>query len=330
MPRLSCRFYKSTVPENDSVVTVVVQRITDVAAYVRLLEYDNLEGMILMSELSRRRIRSINKLIKVGRNESVLVIRIDPDKNYIDLSKRRVTPEDVDCCSDKYNRAKIAYYIVIYSAEVMGLKTKEELEHLMEQTAWKFHEKFSNCGGAYEAFRRLLTDPSLLDDSDLTEEQKNILVHNIRHRLEPKRAKVRSDIEIACYTPEGIQAVKSSLLCGIELSKSTQTPVKINLIAPPIYMISTMVVDRIEGLDVMNKVVDKIKEEILSKNGYFNLKLAPKIVSDIEEAQRIKQLEEIEKANELIDGDDESSESGVNTDVDDQILSGGSVYASTA
>jgi hypothetical protein len=33
-------------------------------AYVSLLEYNGIEGMILLSELSRRRIRSITKLIK--------------------------------------------------------------------------------------------------------------------------------------------------------------------------------------------------------------------------------------------------------------------------
>ena len=42
-----------------------VTSIQEMGAYVHLLEYDNTEGMILLSELSRRRIRSINKLIKV-------------------------------------------------------------------------------------------------------------------------------------------------------------------------------------------------------------------------------------------------------------------------
>ncbi len=49
-------------------------------AYVELLEYDNIEGMILLSELSRRRIRSINKLIRVDRNECVVVLRVDKEK----------------------------------------------------------------------------------------------------------------------------------------------------------------------------------------------------------------------------------------------------------
>jgi len=49
-------------------------------AYVKLLEYDNIDGMILLSELSRRRIRSIQKLIRIGRNEVVVVLRVDKEK----------------------------------------------------------------------------------------------------------------------------------------------------------------------------------------------------------------------------------------------------------
>lgn len=47
---------------------------------VTLLEYNGIQGMILLSELSRRRIRSIHKLLRVGRNEIVMVIRGDKDQ----------------------------------------------------------------------------------------------------------------------------------------------------------------------------------------------------------------------------------------------------------
>ena len=47
---------------------------------MKLLEYDNIDGMILLSELSRRRIRSIQKLIRIGRNEVVIVLRVDKEK----------------------------------------------------------------------------------------------------------------------------------------------------------------------------------------------------------------------------------------------------------
>lgn len=81
--------------------------------------------MILLSELSRRRIRSVQKLIRVGRNEVVVVLRVDKEKGsfysfelrklvvltiyllgYIDLSKRRVSPEDIVKCEERYMKSK--------------------------------------------------------------------------------------------------------------------------------------------------------------------------------------------------------------------------------
>lgn len=103
---LTCRFYEHRFPEVEDVVMVNVRSIAEMGAYVELLEYKDIEGMILLSELSRRRIRSINKLIRVGRTECVVVIRVDKDKGYIDLSKRRVSPEEIAKCEDKYAKAK--------------------------------------------------------------------------------------------------------------------------------------------------------------------------------------------------------------------------------
>ena len=63
-------------------------------AYVKLLEYDNIDGMILLSELSRRRIRSIQKLIRVGRNEVVVVLRVDKEKGGKILGKSYLNRAD--------------------------------------------------------------------------------------------------------------------------------------------------------------------------------------------------------------------------------------------
>lgn len=85
------------------------------------LEYDNTEGMILLSELSRRRIRSIQKLIRVGRNEVVVVLRVDKEKGYIDLSKRRVSAEDVLKCEERYNKSKTVHSIMRHVSSLLSL-----------------------------------------------------------------------------------------------------------------------------------------------------------------------------------------------------------------
>ena len=75
------RFYENDFPEQEEFVVVKVQSIEEMGAYVTLLEYNGVQGMILLSELSRRRIRSIHKLLRVGHNEIVMVIRGDKDKS---------------------------------------------------------------------------------------------------------------------------------------------------------------------------------------------------------------------------------------------------------
>jgi translation initiation factor 2 subunit 1 len=84
---------------------------------VQLLEYGNIEGMIQLSEFSRRRIRSIQKLVRVGRNEVVAVMRVDKDKGYIDLSKRRASPEEVAACEERYNKSKAVHSIMRHCAD---------------------------------------------------------------------------------------------------------------------------------------------------------------------------------------------------------------------
>jgi translation initiation factor 2 subunit 1 len=66
MTRNDVRMYEKKFPEVEDVVMVQVKSIAESGAYVSLLEYNGIEGMILLSELSRRRIRSITKLIKVS------------------------------------------------------------------------------------------------------------------------------------------------------------------------------------------------------------------------------------------------------------------------
>ncbi|KAF3106407.1 eukaryotic translation initiation factor 2 subunit alpha [Orbilia oligospora] len=150
MSLTNCRYYEEKYPEVDSYVMVNVKQIAEMGAYVKLLEYDNIDGMILLSELSRRRIRSIQKLIRVGRNEVVVVLRVDKEKGYIDLSKRRVSAEDVVKCEERFNKSKMVHSILRHVAE----KTKIPLEDLYSSISWPLMKKF---GHTVDAFKYSIT-----------------------------------------------------------------------------------------------------------------------------------------------------------------------------
>lgn len=191
---LSCRFYSQKYPEPEDVVMVNVRQIAEMGAYVRLLEYNDIEGMILLSELSRRRIRSINKLIRVGRSECVVVIRVDKDKGYIDLSKRRVSPEDITKCEEKFARGRAVNSILRHVAETLKFETDEQLEELYRKTAWYFDDKFKKPTASYDIFKLAVTDISVLNECNIDPETKEVLLTNIKHRLTPQAVKIRSGL----------------------------------------------------------------------------------------------------------------------------------------
>lgn len=297
---LECRFYETEYPELESLVMVNVRSIADMGAYVSLLEYNNIEGMILLSELSRRRIRSIHKLIRVGRNEVVMVLRVDQEKGYIDLSKRRVSPDDIAACEDKFNKAKAVHGVLRHLADRKGLF----LEELYQKVGWPLYKKY---GHAYDAFKLALAEEEGVVDPfeelDIPDAVKDELKAYIRRRLAPQPVKIRADIEVSCFTYEGIDAIREALFAGMKCG-GENTPIKIKLISPPIYVLSTTTLEKDAGIALLNKAIDTIKTTITSKGGKLETKMAAKAVSVKEETELQAMMDRLALENDEVDGDE--------------------------
>jgi translation initiation factor 2 subunit 1 len=69
---------------------------------------------------------------------------------YIDLSKRRVSPEDIVRCEERYNKSKIVHSIMRHVAE----KTQTPIETLYETIGWPLNKKY---GHALDAFKLSIT-----------------------------------------------------------------------------------------------------------------------------------------------------------------------------
>ncbi|CAI5439562.1 unnamed protein product [Caenorhabditis angaria] len=308
MALMKCRYYESPFPDVEETVVANVKRIADMGAYVRLSEYNEKEGMILLSELSRRRIRSVNKLIRVGRSECVVVIRVDKDKGYIDLSKRRVYQKDLKQCEERFANAKMVNSILRHVAEQLGYTTDEQLEDLYQRTAWHFDRKEKRKAASYDAFKKAITDPTVLDECDITAEVREKLLEDIRKKLTPQAVKIRADIEVSCFAYDGIDAVKSALIAGQNCSTDV-FPIKIQLIAAPHFVVNTQTLDREGGLIALNDALNKIKETIEGFKGKFNIKEEARIVTDIDDEKKKKGDEDEEDDESDSDEDEEESDS---------------------
>ena len=99
---------------------------------------------------------------------------------------------------------------------------------------------------------------------------KELLLTHIKRRLTPQAVKVRSDIEVGCYAYEGVDAVKDALRAGIACGNE-EMPIRINLIAPPRYVVTTTTLDKDKGISLLQEALVKIEESIKQYSGIFNV-----------------------------------------------------------
>jgi len=149
-----------------------------------------------------------------------------------------------------------------------GPSEEERLEKLYELIAWPLGKKYGNV---YDAFKLALTQVFLplllsLSSSSLTllpfshcrepdtvfatlpqplpQATYGLLMATIARRLTPQPIKLRADIELTCYTPSGIEAIKKALRAG-ETASTEAVPIKAKLVAPPLYVLSTNATDKV-------------------------------------------------------------------------------------
>merc|ERR1711992_24025 len=165
--------------------------------------------------------------------------------------------------------------------------------------------------------KQAVADPNLLADLGLEENTKTVLLENIQRKLTQQAVKIRADFECSCYTYEGIDAVKDALRAGIGLG-TDEIPIRINLIAPPVYVMTCSTPERSDGLTLLNDACKLVEEKIKSSGGNFAIQMAPKVVTATDEDELAARIKKAEEENAEVEGDDDDDEQvgmGGNKDV---------------
>lgn len=277
------RFYEEQVPNLNDLVVCQVSRVGPMGAYVTLLEYDGKGGMMLLGEISQRRTANPTKLVRVGRIEICMTLKVDLDKGYIDLSKRRVDLVDAAAKEEAFAKAKALHSIVAHVAKANDI----DIEELCKKVSWPLHKKYK--AEAYDVLKRHIITQEInvwseLDfrqpGQDLAHKaaklQADIEAH-LRRRLMSQMIKLRAHFELSCSEYEGIDAVRDALLAGSEVRRK-DCEVKIHLQAHPLFVITCSCLDKDAGLDAINASMLLMKESIESKGGEFMKKSSTAVV----------------------------------------------------
>ncbi len=252
-------------PEVGELVISTVNKITDYGAYVTLDEYGK-EGFLHISEISSGWIRNIRNHIREGQKVVLKVLRVDPERNQIDLSLRRVTQRERREKILLWKRARKTESLLRSASQKLGLT----LEELYEKIADPIERSFSDIYEGLEAAAREGVEALLR--VGVPKEIAEVLTEIAKERIRVSAVKVRGVLNLTCTKPDGVLRIKEALLKAKKSGFKRGSNIRIYVIAPPKYQVEVAAKDYKEANAILKKVVNTAISTITRLGGQGSFK----------------------------------------------------------
>lgn len=252
-------------PEVGELVIASVNKITNYGAYVTLDEYGK-DGFLHISEVSSGWIRNIRNYIREGQKVVLKVLRVDPERNQIDLSLRRVTQRERREKILLWRRAKKAESLLRSASQKLGLT----LEELYEKVADLIEKSFSDIYDGLEAAAREGVEALL--KAGIPKEIAEVLTEIAKERIRVSVVKVKGTLNLTCIKPDGVLRIKEALLKAKESGFKRGANIRIYVVSPPKYEVEVTAKDYKEANAILKRVVDTAISTITSLGGEGSFK----------------------------------------------------------
>jgi translation initiation factor 2 alpha subunit (eIF-2alpha) len=211
--------YYKKFPKVDDIVKAKIEKIDQLGIEVSLPEYNNLNGYITYNEASRKKNFNINKIFTVGHDVNLIVINVDRDKNYIDLSKRTISDNESDLFTVKLKKYMVLYnmwkYIYQRYWEIFSDIDNNEFEKFLNCTLWKLLQlKNDDTEYVYNTCINSDKNCELVDLLDTTCDHnkiKKLLDDYIKIKINVIKPEKEIGINILSFAENGLNDIKHIL-----------------------------------------------------------------------------------------------------------------------
>lgn len=223
-------YIRKSSPDVGDIVMVKYIEYNETSVTVEMLEYvsgsKNLVGMIILSDLSRKRIRRVTQFIRIGSEDVCSIKNADPSRGNFDLTRNNINEAEREYCRDSYESAKKVHKLFID----LSLKTKHNIDYIYENIGWRILDSFAEptaavtpAGSANDTstiasvFRKLGYD---IVRSDLTADialpmiektMQELVFKKIYDNYSPKPRIINLFFVCLCATNEGIRLLQRAV-----------------------------------------------------------------------------------------------------------------------
>jgi translation initiation factor 2 subunit 1 len=234
-------------PKLNDVVVCKITKITDFGVFSNILEFDDIEGFIHISQVSSTWIKNIHNHAKIGQIRAAKVLKVDEEKKHVDLSFSRVTPAD--------EKRKISDYRLFLRAQSLMEVIAKELG-LTQESVWaKIADPIlEKEPSLYKGFVNLLKYGKDYY-KDIDEEYRQKLFEILSKNITVKDKTITGVIKASSSEPNGIEIIKKAM---IKLQKDFPNS-KFSYIGPGRYSISVVAKD----YKIASRDFDLISKDII-------------------------------------------------------------------
>lgn len=247
-------------PERGELVLASVKKVTDHGAYVSLEEYGDKEGLLHRSEISTSWIRNIRNHVREGQKLVLKVIRVNPQKGHIDLSRKRVTKRGrIDKIYTFKHERKAETFL-----KAIAKTLKKPVEEIIEKAGIPMEENYGDVYTALEEASRQGSE--VLSKIGVPSDIAQTLTELAKERIRPPLVEVKGILELSSIKPDGVEAIKDALQ-GAQKTKTPKTAkIHIYTITPPKYRLKVEAEDYKQAETIFNKASETAVKTI-EKNG---------------------------------------------------------------
>lgn len=232
----------------------------DYGAYVKLDEYNEKEGLVHISEISSTWVKNIRDYLKEGQKVVLKVLRVDPERQQIDLSLRRVTRREKTEKMIEWKKQRKAESILKRVAEKLNAD-QSMLEKIKDILIENFESMYDALEEVIESGEEALIEVGIPEDWAKT------LAELAKTKIKVKKVKLKAVVEITCKKPDGIDAIKSALINAKKVRKPRGTQIRIYTIGAPRYCFEVITENYIQAEKLLTTAIKEAITSIESLGG---------------------------------------------------------------
>ncbi|MCD6522392.1 MAG: translation initiation factor IF-2 subunit alpha [Candidatus Diapherotrites archaeon] len=239
-------------PVVGELVVVKIKNIKNYGAFVELIEYGK-DGFIHVSNIASGWVKNIRSHVNEGQIRVAAVVNVDPKKNLIDVSLRKVSSSQEKRKIQEWKRAKKAEKLL----ERVARKLKVPMEKAWKEVGWPLEDAFGDLFAAFEAASADGMDAfkGLKIPKKWTEE----IVKVAKESVSPPTVTIRGKLKMKFYCSDGLDKIKQTI------KKISSKNVNVSYLGAPDYMITVTAMDYPTAEKQLKEII-KIAETEAKKN----------------------------------------------------------------